>query len=94
MFIRSVVDGSTGEFIGSLYGVGLAPRDDGPETEALPMNLASAERGAVSRSSLGLGSALRLTEPRSVRVAGFKGATRRVLFRGILTPPDVLPLKV
>ena len=51
------------------------------------MNLASAERGSVSRSNLGSGRTLRLTEPRSVRVAGFKGATREVLFRGIL-PQD------
>ena len=53
-------------------------------TPSPPHDLASVERGSVSRSNLGSGSALRLTEPRSVRVAGFKGATREVLFRGIL----------
>ena len=42
----------------------------------LSMNLASAERGSVSRSNVRSGSALRLTEPRSVHVAGFRGATR------------------
>ena len=51
-------------------------------------NLASAERGSVSRSNLGSGRALRLTEPRSVRVAGFRGARREVLVRGILPPRE------
>ena len=46
----------------------------------------SAARGLVNRSHLGSGGALPLTEPRSVRVAWFRGAAREVLFRGILTP--------
>ena len=53
----------------------------------LPMNLASAERGSVSRSALPLLRLLRLTEPRSGRVAGFRGA-RRELVRATLPPRE------
>ena len=53
----------------------------------LPMNFTSAERGSVSRSNLGSGRALRLTEPRSVRVAGFRGAMCESVRRSLTLKP-------
>ena len=54
------------------------------------MSRASAERGSVCRTNMRRDRALRLAEPRSVRVAGFKGA-RRESVRGILPPNGSSP---